>query len=231
MNLFLVCFAGTIAAGAGETSSWIAHLGSTALVVLLPFIAIAGTSFVKLALVLSLLRNALGIPGIPPNSVITALSVVLSIFVMAPVGHEIATALESAAPFLQGADDPFGIASARLFYDIVSPPLVDFLKSNTPPQEISYYLGLAGTPGLSEPSLPVLLSAFATAEIIEGFLVAFLLYVPCVVIDLIVANTILSLGLHMLPPLAISTPLKLLLFIAIDGWHILLTGLLINYSP
>jgi type III secretion protein R len=175
------------------------HLGTTALLALAPFAIIVGTSFAKIALVLNILRSALGAPGIPPASVITALAAVVSMFVMAPV-------------------------------DAAAPPLVDFLELNTPSGEVDFFLGLGADRAAAEPGLSVLLPAFAVSEIVEAFLIGFLLFVPFLVIDLIVSNVLLALGMHMTSPAAIALPLKLLLFVAVDGWHVLVSGLVVSYG-
>lgn len=213
------------------TGGWFDHLGVTALVALAPFAIIAGTSFAKIALVLSILRSALGAPGIPPASVITALAAVVSMFVMAPVASEMSDSVaQAAAAIPTAAADPLGISEARSLYEAASPPLIEFLKLNTPTGEIEFFAGLSADPAVADPGLSVLLPAFAVSEIVEAFLIGFLLFVPFLVIDLIVANVLLALGMHMTAPAAISLPLKLLLFVAVDGWHVLVSGLVTSYG-
>jgi type III secretion protein R len=219
-----------LAADGTAASPLLGHLGIAAALAFLPFLVIAGTSFIKISLVLAILRSALGAPGVPPTSVITALAAVLSMFVMAPVGAEIAQALEAADPAAMAAKDAFGLGEVRALYETASPPLLDFLRLNTPASETQFFSSLIGAVPSPEPGLRILLPAFAVGEIVEAFLIGFLVFVPFLVIDLIVANTLLALGMHMMSPTAISLPLKLLLFVAVDGWHILLSGLLVNYS-
>ncbi len=209
--------------------SMLSNLGVTVSLAFLPVIAIAGTAFIKIALVLAILRSALGAPGVPPTSVLTALAVVLTMFVMGPVSTQMLDCLESLAAFEQ-TGDPLGIAQARSLYDSASGPLLDFLYLNTPDSEIAFFSELAGNPPLPEPGLTIMLPAFASGELIEAFLIGFLLFIPFWVIDLIIANTLLALGMHMTQPAAISLPLKLLLFIAVDGWHIVLGGIMVNYQ-
>ncbi len=206
------------------------HLGMYAILVFLPFVVIAGTSFMKIAVVLAIVRSALGAPGVPPASVITALAAVLSMFVMAPLGDEMMDALNAAGTLEVEGADPFGFAAVRSLYEATSPPLINFLSLNTPPSEIDFYSSLRGIAPEPNPGLRILLPAFATGEIVEAFMIGFLVFVPFLVIDLIVANTLLALGMHMLSPTSISLPLKLLLFVAVGGWHILLSGLLVTYS-
>lgn len=213
------------------TGSWFDHLGVTALLALAPFAVIAGTSFAKIALVLHILRSALGAPSIPPASVITALAAAVSMFVMAPVASEMADAVQLAASALPAASpDPLGIGEARALYDAATPPLIEFLELNTPDGEVGYFLGLTADRAASGTSLSVLLPAFAVSEIVEAFAIGVLLFVPFLVIDLIVGNVLLALGMHMTSPAAISLPLKLLLFVAVDGWHVLVNGLVVSYG-
>ena len=214
-------------------STLFSHFGLTALVAIAPFAIIAGTSFAKIAVVLGLVRSALGAPGVPPASVITALAVVLSFGIMAPVASEMADAAEAATkPEALGTKpgDVLGIGEARALYDAVSPPMLDFLEANTPDGEVDFFRGLAADDTADARSVRVLLPAFALSEIVEAFLIGFLLLVPFLVVDLIVANTLLALGLQSMPPAAVSLPLKLLLFLAVDGWHVIVSGLAISYA-
>jgi type III secretion protein R len=217
----------------GETAMF-SHLGIMALAAIAPFALIAGTSFAKIAVVLHLMRSALGAPGVPPASVITALAVVLSLGIMAPVASEMADAAESVTRTADPAaapGDPLGIGEARALYDAVSPPMVDFLAANTPDGEVAFFRDLQPDGAASDPrSVRVLLPAFAITEIIEAFMIGFLLLLPFLVIDLITGNALLALGLQTIPPAAVSLPLKLLLFLAVDGWHVLVSGLSISYA-
>ena len=219
------------AAAAGETGgAFAANLGVTATLALLPFVVIAGTCFAKIAVVLAIARSALGAPGVPPASVLTALAAVMSLFVMAPVTMEIAAALE-ALPAAAAEADRFGIAPARALYDAAAPPLLDFLERNTPAAEVDFFRSLAPAAAVDgERSLSLLLPAFAVAELVEAFLIGVLVLLPFLAIDLIVSNTLLGLGLHMMHPTAVSLPLKLLLFVVVDGWHLLASGLVLSYG-
>jgi type III secretion protein R len=211
-------------------STFFANFGVTAVIALVPFLVIAGTSFVKISLVLAILRSALGAPGVPPTSVLTALSVVLSMFVMAPVGEEMLRGLEGIQTLPVAHSDPLGFSAARTIYGAAVPPLIDFLKLNTPASEIDFFASLAGSLSPSDLGLRVLLPAFAAGEIVEAFVMGFLLFIPFMVIDLVVANTLLAMGMHMIAPVGVALPLKLLLFVVVDGWHVLMSGLLLTYS-
>lgn len=210
------------------------HLGILGLAAIAPFAAIAGTSFAKITVVLGMMRSALGAPGVPPASVITALAVVLSLGIMAPVASEMADAVEAAAQAEgagEKAGDALGIGEARALYAAVSPPMLDFLAANTPDAEVEFFRDLAADGGAVDPrSVRVLLPAFAISEIIEAFMIGVLLLLPFLVIDLVTGNVLLALGLQTLPPAAVSLPLKLLLFLAVDGWHVLASGLAISYA-
>ncbi len=211
-------------------SPLLANMGIAATLAFLPLLVIAGTSFIKISLVLSILRSALGAPGVPPTSVLAALAAVLTMFVMAPVGLDMLNALESSDLSSNGGPDPFGFGAARTIYEAVSPALIDFLTVNTPSYEIAFFGGLAGDVEGVNPGLRILLPAFASGEVVEAFFIGFLIFIPFLVVDLIVANTLLALGMHMVSPTGISLPIKLLLFTVVDGWHILVSGLLVTYS-
>jgi type III secretion protein R len=208
--------------------SFLNHLGLAALVAMAPFAVIAGTSFAKIAVVLGMMRSALGAPGVPPTSVITALAAVLSLGIMAPVATEMADAA-AAADAEARPGDALGVGEARAVYAAVSPPLLDFLEANTPRSEIDFFRGLAAGDEAMARSMRVLLPAFALSEMIEAFLIGFLLLVPFLVVDLIVGNALLAMGLTSMSPAAVALPLKLLLFIAADGWHVLVSGLVVSY--
>ena len=212
----------------GETPM-LSNLAVYAVLAGMPIIVIAATSFLKISVVLAILRSALGAPGIPPTAVLTALSAVLTLFIMAPVGAEMVSAVEATDLLSDAETSPLGIEEAKALYAAASPPLLDFLEVNTPADESAFFSDLAGVPD-DEAGLRVLLPAFATGELIEAFLMGFLIFIPFLVVDLVVSIVLLALGMHMLSPTAVSLPLKLLLFVAVDGWHILVSGLVVNYG-
>jgi type III secretion protein R len=215
-------------AASGDTG-FLSRFAVYAVLGILPILIIAATSFLKISVVLSILRSALGAPGIPPTIVLTALAAVLTLFIMAPVGTEMFSAVASTEAADAEGGQGLGIPEAKKLYNAASPPLIAFLKINTPETETRFFQDLAGTGG-EEVGLRVLLPAFATAELVEAFLMGFLLFIPFLVIDLIVSVVLLSLGMHMISPMAVSLPLKLLLFVAVDGWHILVSGLVVSYG-
>lgn len=209
----------------------LSNIGPTALMVLAPFVIITATSFAKTTVVLGIVRSALGAQGVPPNSVLMALAVVMSIFIMAPVASDIADSVEASATLsTKQSDDALGIKRARALYNAASPPLLDFLKLNTPRKEVDFFEQLAGEPHSEKHSLRIMLPAFASSELVEALLMGFLIFLPFWVIDLLVGNVLLALGMHMMSPSAVSLPLKLFLFVAADGWHLIVNGLAISYG-
>jgi type III secretion protein R len=208
-----------------------------ALVALVPLLLLTATSFAKLSIVLSLLRNALGTPEVPSGAVVTALALVLSGYVMAPVVRE-ASAL--AAPALARVDlqAPVSPASRLALSEAASlalPPLRSFLQRNTAVSEQQLFVELAHKAGAAQaapPSgdeLPILLPAFLLTELSEAFQVGVLILLPFVVIDLVVASIVATLGLTALTPGALSLPLKLLLFVLVDGLSTLSRALVSGY--
>jgi flagellar biosynthesis protein FliP len=206
-------------------SSWLGQLALILALGIIPFLIISGTSFAKIAIVLSITKNALGAPGIPPASVITALAVVMTIFIMTPVINEIITLLSSIT-----MPEKLNFNEIKIIYDTISDPIIDFLTRNTPGKEIDFFRQLAGQTSADQNSLRILLPAFASAELIEAFLMGVLIYVPFLTVDLIVANTLAAMGLQSMSPLTIAFPLKVLLFLSVDGWHLIVTALMISYG-
>ncbi len=204
-------------------------LGVALVLAILPILVIAGTAFIKISVVLAILRSALGAQGVPPTVVLTALSAVLAMFVMAPVVSEMQDAVSVLNEVPEDPPGRLGIGTLEALYYAVSPPLRDFLRRNASDGEVAFFSDLADI-NEEDHGFRVLLPAFAVGEIAEAFLMGFLVYLPFLVIDLIVAMVLASLGMPMLSPTAVSLPLKLLLFVVADGWHVILTGLLVNYG-
>ena len=201
---------------------------------ILPFLLIAVTSFVKFAVVISLLRNALGIQQIPPNIVIYSVALVMTGYVMLPVGME-------AGKSLQGALEK----GKPLLGEIqrVAEPFVGFTEKFAAPDDVNFFResakrmwGEDTARDILDPEakpmtrLIVLMPAFLVSELTRAFQIGFLLYLPFIVIDLIVANVLLALGMSSLSPVTVSLPLKLLLFIGLDGWRRLLEALVLSYG-
>ncbi|MGA1581075.1 MAG: type III secretion system export apparatus subunit SctR [Luminiphilus sp.] len=201
---------------------------------LLPFLLIALTSFIKFAVVISLLRNAMGIQQIPPNIVIYSIALVMTAYVMLPVGIQTAEIVDEVLveeqPLLQNIDaiaEPFVLFVERFATD----DEVDFFEESARNMwgEETADLVLDAESG-SLKSLAIYMPAFVVSEVIRAFQIGFLLYLPFIIIDLIVANILLALGMASLSPVTVSLPLKLLLFVALDGWKRLLEALVVSYG-
>ena len=197
---------------------------------ILPFVTIMATSFVKIAIILSLIRNALGVQQIPPNMVLYGLATILTFYVMAPVvtaGYEgfAAINLEEAtlAEIVEGmsaAIDPFRA----------------FLRKHTSETEIAFFIRTAGElwplemrDSIDQDNLLILIPAFTVSELTSAFQIGFLIYLPFIAIDLIISNILLAMGMMMVSPMTISLPFKLLLFVMLDGWQQLIHGLVLTY--
>jgi type III secretory pathway component EscR len=202
-------------------------VGGAVLLAALPLLGIAATSFIKISVVLAILRQALGSPSVPPTSVLTALAAVLSLFVMEPVASDVLAALEAMPPNVPAS---MGLSAASSALEAMTPPISAFLRSNTPEEDVVFFCDIAGVSCEGDPSIRFLLPAFAMAELAKAFMIGVLVYLPFLVVDLLVSAGLLSMGMASLSPLAVSLPLKLLLFVAVDGWRLLLSGLLIGYE-
>lgn len=203
---------------------------------LAPYVAVMITAFTKLVVVFSLLRNALGLQQTPPNLVLNGLAIILSIYVMYPVGLEMA---EAAQPVLAQQSTQEKSLSATQLFDAAQrakEPLRTFLVKHTSADEREFFLATARRM-LPEPKraqltgedLIVVVPAFTVSELARAFQIGFILFLPFLVIDLIVANVLQALGMMMMSPTTISLPFKLLLFVLLDGWSKLIHGLVLTY--
>jgi type III secretion protein R len=206
---------------------------------LLPLLLISATSFAKLAVVFSLLRNALGASDVPSGAVVTALAAILSAYVMTPVAAEMA---KQSAPATARIDlgDPLSAQSRGAVLEALSlstPPLSAFLKRNAGSAERALFLDLGrrarpGEPAsaLSGDELSIVLPAFLISELKEAFQIGLLVLLPFVIIDLVVASILMSLGMTTMSPSAIALPFKLLLFVVVDGFYVLSRALVSGYQ-
>ena len=203
---------------------------SLSLLALVPFIAVMATSFVKIAVVLGLVRNAMGIQQIPPNIALHGIALVLTMYIMAPVGY-------SAYQVLAEAD--FQEMDVKEFGDVLSEAsgaFRDFLSKHASKNEKDFFVETAKriwpeeiARDVTHDDLMVLIPAFTVSELKTAFEVGFLLYLPFIAIDLIISNILLAMGMMMVSPMTISLPFKLLLFVLLDGWTRLLHGLVLTY--
>jgi type III secretion protein R len=216
-------------------------MGNSALVAVLaivPLVALMLTSFVKVSVVLSLVRNAIGAPDAPSGLVIMGISLVLTFFVMAPVAIEMAHAAVSTAPV--PADDLGGAAKQLVpqYAEQIDAaaraavPLKAFLAKHSSERDRSTFVELAAKLGrpVKGDELWVLAPAFLTTELREAFAIAVLIFLPFLAIDLIVGLGLAALGLQVTSPQSVALPLKLLLFVAVDGWRLLIDSLLRGYA-
>lgn len=218
---------------ASSPLGWVVILAGLAL---LPFFLIMVTSFVKIAVVLSLLRQAVGVQQVPPNQVITGLAIVLSAYIMAPVGIEM---YEEVEPTLQQIEDGSFQQSMENYTDVgtrASAPLKGFLLRHADEMDraLLWELAVEMRPeeqrdDVTPEDLLIVIPAFVLTELKEAFTIGFLLFVPFIIVDLVIANILLSLGMHMLSPTTVSLPFKLLLFVLVDGWYLVIKGLILGY--
>ena len=205
---------------------------------LAPFVLMMLTSFIKISVVLSILRNAIGTQQVPPSTVITGLAFILSIFIMAPVGRQ----MYESAGAIPNTRDIFSEASVKTLFSAVQTgkePLRKFLARHSHAQDRVLFLELAArlerssgvaNPQIDKDAFQVLIPSFATSQLKEAFQVGFLVFVPFLIIDMVVANILLSMGMSMLSPVVISLPFKLLLFVLVNGWYLVVRGLVLSYA-
>lgn len=198
---------------------------------LLPLAVVTMTGFLKISVVLFLVHNALGIQQMPPNLVPYGIALVLTVFVTTPMLTEIQRTLVEGQAKFDTADDI--VRSAELVREPIKRQLVRFTK----PEERSFFQSAtqrlwpdAKQHNVRDDDLSILIPAFVASELTRAFEIGLLLYLPFLVIDLVVANILMTLGMIMVSPVLISIPLKLFLFVAIDGWSRLMHGLILSYS-
>jgi flagellar biosynthetic protein FliP len=193
-------------------------------VTLLPSIVLMMTSFTRIVIVLAILRQALGAGQAPPNQVLIGLSLFLSLFVMGPVIDQVNT--QAVQPYMAGTMD----ASAAMQAGVE--PLKRFMLDQTRESDIATFVRISGGEGYDSPEdvpLRILVPAFATSELKSAFQIGFLLFIPFVIIDLVVASVLMSMGMMMLSPVLISLPFKLMLFVLVDGWGLIMGTLAASF--
>jgi type III secretion protein R len=202
------------------------------LLALAPFVAVMVTSFTKLVVVLSLLRNAMGLQQVPPNVVMNGLALILSIYVMYPVGVQMQERLRD-LPTSGKASTSQMLAAA----DAAKEPLREFLVKHSRPLERAFFLKTAQralkpeqAAELTDRDFLVIVPAFTVSELTVAFEIGFLIFLPFLVIDLVISNILMAMGMQMLSPTTVSLPFKLLLFVLIDGWVKLTHGLVLTYQ-
>lgn len=194
------------------------------MVALLPSIVVMMTSFTRIIIILALTRNAMGVQQTPPNMVLTGIALFLTLYIMSPVISEIQ----------QTAYDPYvrGEISQQEAVSRLEDPMKRFMLRNTEKTTLDRFVEMSGTQvrdNVEEYPLTVVTPAFMTSELKKGFLAGFLLYLPFLLIDVVVATTLMSMGMVMLPPTMIAMPFKLLLFVTVDGWELLFSTIVSNF--
>ena len=197
---------------------------------LVPFVAMVVTSYTKIVVVLGLLRNALGVQQVPPSTVLNGIAILVSLYVMAPVGMQAMQSMQGQAIAGQPTQALIQVFSTA------REPFRTFLQKHTNEREKRFFIRSANVvwpkdaaSSLHENDLIVLAPAFTLTELTDAFKIGFLLYIAFIVIDLIIANVLLAMGLNQVTPTNVAIPFKLLLFVVMDGWSTLIHGLVMTY--
>jgi len=199
---------------------------------LMPIVLMMATSYVKIVVVISLVRNALGVQQIPPQIVINGLAMILTLFIMAPVANDMGKLIEQESEHFSEIQPTQILEVARR----VSPPLKKFLLANTDERVSNMLINtsdriwpkeLKGT--AKKEDWCVMLPAFTITELTKAFQIGFVLYLAFIALDLIISNILLAMGMMMVSPMTISLPFKLLLFVTLDGWLKITQGLILSY--
>ncbi|OOB77516.1 MAG: flagellar biosynthetic protein FliP [Epulopiscium sp. Nele67-Bin001] len=195
------------------------------LLALLPTMLLMTTAFTRLIISLYFLKSAMGTQQMPPNQIVIGLALFLTLFIMSPIFTQINQ--EAIIPYQNNE------ITQQQFVDLGTRPLKEFMVRQTRDEDIKLFMDLSGLPLiedetdiLSQLPLYVVVPAFIINEIRAGFVIGFLIYLPFIVIDMVVASTLMAMGMMMLPPAMISLPFKILLFIIVDGWHLIIGELL-----
>jgi flagellar biosynthetic protein FliP len=209
----------------GTPSSSIVVLLALTVLSVAPALLLMMTSFTKIFVVLALTRNALGLTGVPPNQILAGLALFLSLFIMAPVVGEVNSV--GLQPYLDGT---LGFTQA---VEAGSGPLREFMLGQTREEDLALMHRAADLPNPGSPdevSTVTLIPAFMLSELRSAFIIGFVIFVPFLVIDVVVSSALMAMGMMMLPPVMVSLPFKLLLFVLVDGWALIITALVGSYT-
>jgi flagellar biosynthetic protein FliP len=215
---------GTNPDGSKPSTSFIIMLGLTVLSVA-PAVLLLCTAFTKIFMVLGITRNALGLTSMPPNQVLAGLALFISLFVMGPTVS--AMNEQGVQPYLKGDK-----TQSQAFDDGIK-PLRDFMWRTTREDEVGLLVKLSGEDqprNKDDVPLTTLIPAFILSELRAAFIIGFVIFIPFLLIDMVVSASLMSLGMMMLPPVTISLPFKLLLFVLVNGWGLILTALVASYK-
>lgn len=194
------------------------------LVALLPSIVVMMTSFTRTIIIISFTRNALGVQQSPPNMVLVGIALFLTLYIMNPVFNRMNE--EAYQPYLRGE------LTQEEAIEEMTVPLKEFMLHNTEISTLENFIDMSGTAIEEDPmdySLTVIVPSFLTSELKRGFMAGFFIYLPFLLIDVIVATTLMSMGMVMLPPAMVSLPFKLLLFVTVDGWELIFSGIVASF--
>ena len=208
-----------------KPSTSVSVILAVTLLSLLPAIVLTTTSFTKILVVLSLTRNALGLQQTPPNQVLAGLALFLSLFIMSPVLSQVNS--DGIQPYMDGSK-----TSAQAWTDGVQ-PLKDFMLDNTDDSELELLTNVAKRDlpkDRKDVGLDTLVPAFVLSELKDAFIIGFIVFLPFLVIDIVVSGALMALGMMMMPPVMVSLPFKLLLFVLVDGWGLLIKSLIASYG-
>ncbi len=194
------------------------------LITLAPSFLLLMTSFTRFVIVLGFIRSAIGLQGAPSNQIIVGMSLFLSMFIMAPTAKRVND--EALQPYMNKQ------ITTMQFAEKAGEPMKAFMIRQTRPSEVDFFLGISGEGATKTEDLPltVVVPAFVMSELRTAFQMGFLIYVPFLVIDFLVSATLMSMGMMMMPPMMISLPFKLLLFVLVDGWHLIVRSLVQSFA-
>jgi flagellar biosynthetic protein FliP len=208
----------------GKPSSSIVILLALTVLSVAPALLLMCTSFTKIFVVLSIVRNALGLTSVPPNQVLAGLALFLSLFIMGPVLTDVNK--DGVQPYLHGTK-----SQSVAFHDGVA-PLRTFMLDHTRKDEIALFTKVSKSRQPASPKdvpLTTLIPAFVLSELRAAFIIGFVVYIPFLVIDMVVSASLMSMGMMMLPPVTVSLPFKLLLFVLVNGWGLVISALVASY--
>lgn len=215
---------------AGESSDTVKIIVLMTLIAIVPTLLLMMTCFGRIIIVLSFLRSALGLQQTPPNQILVGLALAITFFVMSPVLTEINTV--ALQPYNAGTID------SQQFLDLAVDPIKEWMLMQTTTTDVDLFKSLsvqAGQTGIEnmppqDLPLTIVIPAFIISELKRAFLIGFLLFIPFLIIDMIVSSVLMSMGMMMLPPVMISMPFKLMLFVVVDGWGLLVKTLIMTYN-
>ncbi len=208
-----------------QVSSGIQLLVLLTVLTLAPAILVLATSFTRIVIVISMLRNAIGTPTIPPNQVVIGLSLLLTFFIMAPVYNEIDQ--QAIQPYLANE------INQETAFERAVEPVRQFMFKQTREKDIQLFMELNNSPQpetIEDIPTVALFPAFVISELRTAFTMGFVIYIPFLIIDMVVSSILLSMGMMMLPPSLVSLPFKLLLFVMVDGWFLIVRSLTLSFA-